>query len=165
MTENEAIAQIEERLEYWDKHSKYLGGIEDYLEAMRTAVEALKEIQQYRSIGTLEECKDFRAKIEILKKIFPLLQDDPVRPTWNLSNFEEFCNSLKNMIEECRGNAEKQKPIKQKNQERMESTGTVLHVLHVVRKLEMLYHRKNIAVNAVKNWIGQRWSGEDFSQH
>ena len=52
MTENEAIEMFEERIG--------LDAIEyvpECAEGLRTAITALKEIQQYRKIGTVEECR------------------------------------------------------------------------------------------------------------
>lgn len=60
MTENEAIEAL-----------KLEGGIEiagnprriaKFFEALDMAISALKEIQQYRKIGTVEECREAREK-------------------------------------------------------------------------------------------------------
>ena len=48
MTENEAIKQLQ---------VGYLGDTEDLVQAKHIAIKALKEIQQYRAIGTVEELK------------------------------------------------------------------------------------------------------------
>ena len=53
MTEQEAIEQFEERLAIED----YKQQIPKYYEAMEIAVKSLEEIQQYRAIGTQEECR------------------------------------------------------------------------------------------------------------
>ena len=53
MTEQEAIKEFEERLEIED----YRDNIPKYYEAMELAVKDMEEIQQYRAIGTLEDCR------------------------------------------------------------------------------------------------------------
>lgn len=57
MTENEAIKELE----------MY---INPSPVAKAVAVEALKEIQQYRSIGTVEECREAVEKMKPMKPIF-----------------------------------------------------------------------------------------------
>ena len=52
MTEQEAIAVFEEILAI-----DYIDTIPKYYKAMELAVKYMKEIQQYRSIGTPEECR------------------------------------------------------------------------------------------------------------
>lgn len=52
MTENEAIKAIQNDLEW---HSKELKPT--YKQCLRLAIQALEEIQQYRAIGTVEECR------------------------------------------------------------------------------------------------------------
>lgn len=57
MTPEEAI----ERLEYLESALDGYPpetGINDVFAAIDTAIEALKEIQQYREIGTVEECRE-----------------------------------------------------------------------------------------------------------
>lgn len=53
MTENEAIEMFEERLGL-----DVIEYVPEYAEGLRTAITALKEIQQYREIGTVEECRE-----------------------------------------------------------------------------------------------------------
>lgn len=55
MTENEAIARIRWRI---DTATDIAGNGVDgkAFEDMETAIKALEEIQQYRAIGTVEEC-------------------------------------------------------------------------------------------------------------
>lgn len=57
MTENEAIRRIRYRI---DTASEIAGkgAAESALEDMYIAISALKEIQQYREIGTVEECRE-----------------------------------------------------------------------------------------------------------
>ena len=59
MTEQEAIKEFEERLAIAD----FKDDIPEYYEAMELAVKSLEEIQQYRAIGTVEECKNSVLKI------------------------------------------------------------------------------------------------------
>ena len=53
MTEQEAIGQFQERLAI----EEYRQQIPEYYEAIELAVKSLEEIQQYRAIGTQEECR------------------------------------------------------------------------------------------------------------
>lgn len=58
MKENEAIQELESRISPYDTCKADF----DANEAIKTAIKALKEVQQYRAIGTPEEClrnKDF----------------------------------------------------------------------------------------------------------
>ena len=61
MTENEAIEIIRDKIEtcefYFAEHDRYPEWCEyEFLEALGIAISTLKEIQQYREIGTVEEC-------------------------------------------------------------------------------------------------------------
>ena len=68
MTEQEAIKEFEERLAIAD----YRDNIPKYYEAMELVVKDMKEIQQYRSIGTPEEC---RAAVEKLRKVEEVVKE------------------------------------------------------------------------------------------
>ena len=46
-------------------------GINDVFAAIDTAIEALKEVQQYREIGTVEECREAVEKQKPKKRIYP----------------------------------------------------------------------------------------------
>lgn len=59
MTENEALIFMRLFRDEWDKHSKT-----ENAKALDTAIKALEEIQQYREIGTVEECKEAVLNIE-----------------------------------------------------------------------------------------------------
>lgn len=63
MTENEVIE--------WQKSFKktYKGVPKEADEACDTAIKALQEIQQYRSIGTVEECREAMEKQRARKPI------------------------------------------------------------------------------------------------
>ena len=59
MTENEAISRIEDHMEIHrlkEPRAIYI------TVALSMAISALKEIQQYRKIGTVEECREAREK-------------------------------------------------------------------------------------------------------
>ena len=79
MTENEAISELEE-FQLQVEHSiaeeeccEYENPEEDlqkdkkFIDAFKTAISALKEIQQYRKIGTVEECKKAVKEEDALK--------------------------------------------------------------------------------------------------
>ena len=61
MTENEAIELLNIHKSTLEKCG-YIGGKDALLE-YDIAVKALEEIQQYRSIGTVEECQEARYKL------------------------------------------------------------------------------------------------------
>ncbi len=54
MTENEAKDILNEIMELDDSMAQYNLA---YMKAMEVAIKALEEVQQYRAIGTLEECR------------------------------------------------------------------------------------------------------------
>lgn len=56
MTENEAIEQLEIFTE-WNREDQWLDA-GDMEELVNICVKALKEIQQYRAIGTVRECSE-----------------------------------------------------------------------------------------------------------
>lgn len=67
MTENDSIEIINDKVEtcefYFAEHDHYPKWCEyEFLEALGIAITALKEIQQYRAIGTVEECREAREK-------------------------------------------------------------------------------------------------------
>ena len=68
MTENEAIEIIERNFPKKCRmvNGRYQGGFDntesDFGQALTMAITALKEIQQYREIGTVEECQEAREK-------------------------------------------------------------------------------------------------------
>lgn len=61
MTENEAIARMQYRI---DTATEVIGKGSDgkAYEDMEIAIKALEEIQQYRAIGTVEECREVRGR-------------------------------------------------------------------------------------------------------
>ena len=56
MTENEEIKKVINGLNFL-KEKLYNGIYADRLDCIDYAISALKEVQQYRKIGTVEECK------------------------------------------------------------------------------------------------------------
>ncbi|MGI6080835.1 MAG: hypothetical protein ACOYBV_07670 [Candidatus Avilachnospira sp.] len=75
MTENEAIEVLKNNYPKTCKmvNGRYQGGFDDtecdFGQALTIAISALKEIRQYREIGTMEEC---RQAMEKQKSIKPL---------------------------------------------------------------------------------------------
>ena len=72
MTENEAIDIIHDKIEtcefYFAENDRYPKWCEyEFLESLGAAISALKEVQQYREIGTVEECRE-AVKKQKLKK-------------------------------------------------------------------------------------------------
>lgn len=90
MTENEAIKQFEERIEYWGGNESEA---QDYIEAMKVAVSALKEIQQYHATGmTPEQIKEMQVDYVVKSQLF-----------------EEY-RSI-GTVNGCKETAEKEKPM------------------------------------------------------
>lgn len=83
MTENEALKiaihclGVQADQEVCEECPVYLDGGIACREAARVAIEALKEIQQYREIGTVEECREAREK-RIPKQPKDSLKIEPV---------------------------------------------------------------------------------------
>ena len=121
MTENEAIKELEkfqlqvehsiaeeERCEY-DNLEKALQEDKEFLEAFDMAITALKEIQKYREIGTVEEIKDLLVTISEASEdvdesgISAGLIKDLIR----LGKYREI-----GTVEDCREAREKQIPKK-----------------------------------------------------
>ncbi len=72
MTENEAIDIIHDKIEtcefYFAENDRYPKWCEyEFLESLGAAISSLKEIQQYREIGTVEECRRAVEKQEAKK--------------------------------------------------------------------------------------------------
>ena len=79
MTENEAISELEKfqiQVEHsiaeeecceYDNSEKELQKDEKFLYAFDMAISVLKEIQQYRAIGTVEECRKSVKEEDVLK--------------------------------------------------------------------------------------------------
>lgn len=80
MTENEAIKHLQSYAEVVDNMIKYCKDFEPkaditgYLEkktVFAMAISAIKEVQQYREIGTVEECRKAVEKQKAKKRIYP----------------------------------------------------------------------------------------------
>ncbi len=94
MTENEAIEIIS--LHYGEYYMP-----RKMKEAFDMAISTLKEIQQYREIGTVEECKELASIVNMAEKeVLAKIIDE-----WLLY-------SKIGTVEECREAVEKQKPKK-----------------------------------------------------
>lgn len=65
MTENEIIEMLEIEKSYMDSHAG-----RSQSEALAYAIEAVKEIQQYRAIGTVEECNKYKQSCLIVTVTF-----------------------------------------------------------------------------------------------
>ena len=80
MTENEAISMLEQgdKNEY-EADCTY----EEYLEAIEMGRKALEELQQYKTIGTVEEFKDLKEKSVAKKPIRNDLCTCPSCGTYN----------------------------------------------------------------------------------
>lgn len=72
MTENEAIEELKENIEL-----PFGSSISD--EASRMAIKALEEIQQYRAIGTVEECRETRERQRGKKPVYRSIFTDGTR--------------------------------------------------------------------------------------
>lgn len=92
MTENDAISELEkfqiqvehsiaeeERCEY-DNLEKALQEHKEFLEAFDMAISPLKEVQQYREIGTVEECRE---AVDKQKQKKPKIHKDRFSNTYN----------------------------------------------------------------------------------
>lgn len=82
MTENEIIKELES---CYKTMSVYIGSSEEcrkHNEAISKAIDAVKEIQQYRSIGTIEECQEAverqRAKKPMIEPMAMYANGDPI---------------------------------------------------------------------------------------
>lgn len=134
MTENDSIEIINDKVEtcefYFAEHDHYPKWCEyEFLEALGTAILALKEIQQYREIGTIEELKYFKDMKVRLKKyhanisvsrllecfietVFENTRHEGfiILTNKEVKDYETYCSI--GTVEECREAVEKQKPKK-----------------------------------------------------
>ena len=110
MTENEAIKHLQSYAEVVDNMIKYCKDFEPkaditgYLEkktVFAMAISAIKKIQQYREIGTVEECKELASMFTTEKKnVLGQIVDE----------WKEYIEI--GTVEECRKAVEKQKAKK-----------------------------------------------------
>ena len=86
MTENELIEVLKNNYPKTCKmvNGRYQGGFDDtecdFGQALTSAISALKEIQQYREIGTVEECRE---AVEKQKPMKPKIHKDRFSNTYN----------------------------------------------------------------------------------
>lgn len=95
MTENEAIHILKEKcidIEYYfAEHDRYMNeGDAELQEAINIASKALKEIQKYQTIGTVEECQEAKEK-RMAKK--PIL-DSMYKINYYCPNCEDFLTGI-----------------------------------------------------------------------
>ena len=106
MTENEVLIKTPEEAIETIKSNMPTSGYQMLRESLDMAIIALKEIQQYREIGTVEECKELASMFTQEKKnALSKIVDE-----WN-----EYIEI--GTVEECREAVEKQKlkkPVKDK---------------------------------------------------
>ena len=111
MTENEAVEILKNNYPKTCKmvNGRYQGGFDNtecnFGQALTMAIKALKEIQQYREIGTVEEIKSVKKYIELKRRC------------GTPSNTIDLCAEYVAIgtVEECREAVEKQKPKKPKD--------------------------------------------------
>lgn len=103
MTNNEAIARMKYRIETaTDITGKGADG--KAYEDMEIAINALEEIQQYRAIGTVEECRMAKERLipkkSIIGKVFKTMgyYQCPICRGLLMRN-EKFCNDCGQRIE------------------------------------------------------------------
>lgn len=100
MTENEAIRDLQYLIEEYSAYPPETG-VSATVGSLQYCISALKEIQQYREIGTVEECKELASIVnmaernELAKAIDEWLKYNKI-----------------GTVEECREAVEKQKPKK-----------------------------------------------------
>lgn len=78
MTNNEAIDVIHDKIEtcefYFAENDRYPNWCEyEFVESLCVAIKALKEVQQYRGIGTVGECRE---AVEKRRSKKPVLRND-----------------------------------------------------------------------------------------
>lgn len=79
MTENEAIKEIMHGVCNYKGISKFCHDkcmVEKEKCEFSMAIKALEEIQQYRAIGTVEECREARGKQKAIKPVFEINYGD-----------------------------------------------------------------------------------------
>lgn len=89
MTENQVLIKTPEEAIETIKSNMPTSGYQMLRESLDMAISALKEIQQYRAIGTVEECREAREK-QIPRK--PVCKPKPYNESVGF-NDEWFCPS------------------------------------------------------------------------
>ena len=98
MTENEAIQRLKNRLKTEEqRYGKEF--VKEYFDDIDFAISALKEIQQYREIGTVEECREAVEKQKAKKCVIDSCPDHthykcPSCGKIHLSRYQHGCPSL-----------------------------------------------------------------------
>ena len=92
MTENEAIRDLQYLIEEYSAYPPETG-VSATIGSLQYCISVLKEIQQYREIGTVEQVRNQKHNLEMAYKI--------------ISDYEAI-----GTVEECREAVEKQKPKK-----------------------------------------------------
>lgn len=101
MTEQEAIEiaihclNVQAEQEVCEECPAYAGGGIACREVARTAISALKEIQQYRKIGTVEECREYKGNGWI-----PVKERLPETDDYILLSFSNFSLPMVGRYEE-----------------------------------------------------------------
>ena len=138
MTEQEAIEVLKNNYPKMCKmvNGRYQGGFDntesDFGQALTMAISVLKEIQQYREIGTVEELTDFKnmkvrlekyhANINVsrliecfIETVFENTKHEGfiILTNQEAKDYEAYCSI--GTVEECRKAVEKQKPQKPKD--------------------------------------------------
>lgn len=88
MTENEAIRDLEYLIEEYSAYPPETG-VNETIGSLQYCITALREIQQYREIGTVEEC---RKAVEKQKPKKPVCKPKPYNESVGF-NEEWFCPS------------------------------------------------------------------------
>mgnify|MGYP001854761296 CR=1 FL=1 len=91
MTENEAIRDLEYLIEEYSAYPPETG-VNETIGSLQYCITALREIQQYRAIGTVEECREAVEK-QKPKKPIPINYQDYADKIDNAEFFEGsyFC--------------------------------------------------------------------------
>lgn len=109
MTEQEAIAIIKKNYPKCCKmvNGRYEGGFDDtdceLGQAFNIAIQALEEVQQYREIGTLEECRTAREKQIPMKPKTNRIDSETIYckcPSCNITTVL-YRNCIMNYCKEC----------------------------------------------------------------
>lgn len=82
MTENEEIKKVINGLNFL-KEKLYNGIYADRLDCIDYAISALKEVQQYREIGTVEECLEAVEKLKRAEEVLNVILS---------GNYNDECN-------------------------------------------------------------------------
>ena len=97
MTENEAIARMKYRIKTaTDNIGKGIDG--KAYEDMKMAIKALEEIQKYRAIGTVEECRE---TIKIKQKITEIVNQQLIAGKDNYKEVYSCFYDIVRVVQNC----------------------------------------------------------------